>query len=334
MKNLIDMKSKFCVLILLALCSFCAISCSVRGKHTIAIKLSRDTVISDLSDSSFVPSRVMCMNVVGEDLYFSDYSGGIVVLGKDYKVKKRIGTRGQGPGELLGAAHFYVVNADSIYILNEGKHAIELFVNNEFLKHIPFPKNERLTFCTRFCVENQEIYHSTVSEISPVIVFGDGNIENHICNYTKYDKPEFSRHSTRHVLKGDKNTFFLIGCVYPVFQVYSFEGKLLKEYDLTEIPWIEEVVDVYNGTVQDPTTYFTMVQDVFYNNNKVYLLVATNKGEQYFCNTICVLDIAEGIDYTHTYQLPGDVYGTFCVSKDEILFAYDTLNASIDIVSL
>ncbi|MDR0575440.1 MAG: 6-bladed beta-propeller [Tannerella sp.] len=162
------------VLFFFVLFLFGMVACSPNRKNAGEIEnrtLSLDATFSELSDSSFVPVRIMCMNVNNDNIYFSDYSEGIVILDNSYNVKERIGRMGEGPGEFLGAAHFYVGKGDSIYILNEGKHAIELFVKGEHQKHIRYPDHASLTNCTRFFSENQLIFHSVISDSLPVIAF-------------------------------------------------------------------------------------------------------------------------------------------------------------------
>ncbi|MDR0743990.1 MAG: 6-bladed beta-propeller, partial [Tannerella sp.] len=157
---------------------FGIIACSPNRKNAGKIEnttLSLDTTFSELSDSSFVPTRIICMNVNNDNIYFSDYSEGIVILDKSYNVKEKIGRRGEGPGEFLGAAHFYAGEGDSIYILNEGKHAIELFVKGKYLKRIHYPDQAAFTDCTRFFFENQLIFHSVISDSLSIIAFDNNS---------------------------------------------------------------------------------------------------------------------------------------------------------------
>jgi hypothetical protein len=296
--------------------------------------LTIDTTFTELSDSSFVPARVMCMDTNGDELYYSDYKkGNVIVLDKKWNLKRRIGSRGEGPGELLGAAHFCMGKNDSVYILNEGKQALELYVKDEYVKHIPFPSETSFTFATRFFTESQSIYHSIVSDSLFVVVFDENSsINRFICSNTTWDKPDFKRHSTRHLIKGDA-FFFVVGCALPIFQMYSFDWKLMKEYNLEKTPEINKTVKQYRNTPQTPTTYYTIIQDVYYRDGKVYLLVSTNENE-YFCNTVCVLDISEEIKHINTFKLKGDVYESFCVTENNILAAFNTSEASMDIFTL
>lgn len=328
------MKNKLIILLILILSLTMTTSCSLKNgnkKNIVTTTLVKDTTLSELNDSSFIPRQVMCMSIFGEDLYYSDYFGEIVVLDKDYNVKKRIGSRGQGPGELLSVAHFYIAGGDSIYIRSDGRQAIDLFVHGKYTLHIPFPKETRLDN-TRFFSEDQHIFHTVVSDSFPVIVFDhDSKINQFICNRTAWDKPDLKLHSTRHLLKGD-DVFFVIGYVLPVFQVYSMDGKLLKEYDLRLIPEIDRKVKLYENTPPIPNSYQILIEDVYFDNHKIYLLIGT-KEDSYFCNTICVLDVSGEIMHTSTFRLSGEAYISFCV-KGNKLVAFNGKNASLDFFTL
>lgn len=306
---------------------FSIIACAPKRQNA-EITLAIDSTFAELSDSSFIPSRIMCLAVKDSNFYFSNYSEGIVVLDSDFKFNKKVGSRGEGPGELLGCAHFYIGNNDSIYILNEGKHSIELFVKDKHVKHIPFPNNVSLTFSTRFFSESQCIYHSVIADTLPLVIFDDNSsINKYICDYTKWDNPELVRHSSRHLVKGEQS-FFVIGCALPIFQRYSLNGKLLEEYDLEILPEIHKMIRKYKRDPQVPTSYFTVIQDVYYDNQKIYLLVASDENE-YFCNTIYVLNVSEETKHIQTFKLSGEVYGAFCI-KENMLLAYNSVNASLD----
>ena len=304
-------------------------------KEITPVTLLPDTVFSELSDSSFVPSRIACMATVGDEVYFSDYPmGKVLSLDANYNIKKEIGSKGQGPGELLSAAHFYTKGRDSIYILDEVKGTLEHFVNGKHIETKSFPKDVRLTNNTRFFVRDHNAFHSVIAEKSPVFILNDNVQESKfICDYSTYDRMKFSLHSTRHVLESE-NGFFLIGCVLPVLQQYSFDGELCGEYDLKQIPEVEQVTKIYNSTPQIPTSYFTMIQDVYYYNHKLYLLIGTSFDKQYTCNTICVLDVAGEIEHISTFKLSGGPYTSFCIGQDNIVFAGSMRNASIEVFSM
>lgn len=303
-----------------------------RTAHVSSIELPLDTTLSELSDSSFIPPQVRCMDSSKDFLYYTDYAGGLVVLDKNCQVIRKLGTRGQGPGEFLGAAHFCLVGEDSVYILNEGKHSIDLFVGNENKQTILFPKSARFTFNTRFFVDKGRIYHSVITSKSPVVAFNN-DTSAFMCSYTSFDDPSMGRHATKHVLKGD-NSFFLIGCVYPTLEQYSMDGKLLKQFDLSVIPAISQMMQVYRDTPKDPGSYFTVIQDAYCHGDGLYLLIGLLEDGNYSCNTVAVLDMsADEWEYVECFHLSGKVYDTFCVN-DGKMYIHDPSRSCFDVFRL
>lgn len=295
--------------------------------------LSPNKTLSDLNDSTFVPKQIMCMNLFENNLYMADYSEGILVLDGNLNVQNQIGHHGQGPGELLGTAHFYLTGRDSLFVLDEGRRSMELFVGDKPVKHIPFPPDIRMTTGTRFFVNNETIFHSVVAEKKPAVIFNEkSKVERLICEFTKWHTTHLPLHSESHLLKGEDRVFFLIGSVLPVFQVYSLDGNLKFDYDLRKIGEVAKGVRRYRATPQSPTTYFIMIQDAYYDNNKVYLLVATNDNG-YFCNTVCVLNVKDIVEHIQTFQLSGRAYESLCV-ENNLLVAFNATDASLDFFTL
>lgn len=316
----------------LVLILFTTISCGEKRQVGVvqALALVPDTVLSGLNDSTFITPNIKCMAIsVNGKIHYTDYAGEMVVLDTCYNLVSRIGARGQGPGEFMGAAHFYLGNNDSIYILNEGKRAIEVFHQGDCKQTIHFPESIRFTFNTRFFAQEGYIYHSVIEKEAPVFMFG-GDEPRFLCSYAASDDPTFGRHATKHVTKGD-NCFFLIGCAYPVLQQYSLQGKLLQEYDLSIVPEIRKMIEVYQRTTQNPGSYFTIIQDVYYADNHLYVLIGTREQEKYFCHDVAVFYISESeMKHTATYRLSGNVYDSFCIGGAK-LYAHNASKSSIDV---
>ncbi len=294
------------------------------------LTLVPDTVLNELNDSIFISPHIKCMAVSANgDIHYTDYADGMVVLDTCYNLKSRIGTRGLGPGELIGAAHFYLGENDSIYILNEGKRAIEVFSGGNYNHTIDLPESICFTFNTRFLVHGGDIYHSVIAKEAPVFMFG-GYEPIFLCSYAISDDPTFGRHATKHVVEGD-NCFFLIGCAYPVLQQYSMQGKLLQDCDLSIVPEIEKMMEAYQNTLQNPGSYFTIIQDAYYTDNHLYVLIGTRKQGKYFCHDVAVLYASESeLKHIATYRLSENVYDSFCVGGTKI-YAHNASKSSIDI---
>jgi hypothetical protein len=149
-----------------------------------------------------------------------------------------------------------------------------------------------------------------------------------MCEKNKtWDNSEYKSHSSRHLIKGD-NSFFVIGQALPVFQEYSYEGRLLNNYDLTLIPEIKKQIHKYENEQKAPNSHFIMIQDIYYANGRIYILIA-NDIEQYKCNIICVFDVSKDIKHVKTFFLSEDIYSTFCVFDNQIVAV--NYNACIDV---
>jgi len=295
--------------------------------------LSACRVIDEFSDSSFVPRRVVCIDANQDHFYCTDYSAGYFVLDKDFNLIKRVGIVGQGPADFLGSAHFYMQN-DSLYIWNDGKQAIQLFVNDKHEKQIAMPKGLSFSPNTCFFVENQQIYHSVRGDTLPVVAFDENSIKKtYLCRFTSQDDVNFKLHSARHIIKA-KNGFYVIGSALPIFQKYDFDGKLLETYNMEKLPEIRQQLQWMKSQEKVPNAHFTMCQDVFYDEGKLFLLAATNIHQDYWCNTVYVFDVAENIEHIATLKLgSGRAYGSFCVKSDTLL-AHNMMDASLDVYNI
>lgn len=325
---------RFYLILAIASASIMMVSCGKKTGNTCInpVNLDLDTTISELGDSSFIPQQIRCMECTKDFLYYTDYAGGMVILDKNYQIIKELGSRGQGPGEILGAAHFCLAGNDSVYILNEGKRSIEMFVNGNYSKTITFPKNTRFTFNTRFFANKGKIVHSVINKEFPVVAFNK-DTTYFMCSYTPYDDPLLGRHATKHVLKGD-NSFYLIGCVYPTLEEYNMNGEIVKDFDLSVVPEISQMIEAYESAPKDPGSYFTVIEDVYYHQNNLYLLIANLKGGNYHCNTIAVIDVSESEwKYKKCFYLSGKVYDTFCVD-DQKVYLHDPSRACLDVFRL
>ena len=288
-----------------------------------------EKVVEEFNDSMFVPPTVKCMDYKNGKLYISDYREGMIVLDENLNIFQTYANHGPGPGETVGAAHFFVEENDSVYLLNEGKNSVELYVEGKNFQTISFPEKIPLTYSTRFFVENNNIFHTTIVKEGPVVVFGKN--EEEVRFLGKY--MTLPRHLTRHTVKGD-DCYFVIGSVLPALQKYSFDGNLLDEVDLSIIPEIERMVKKYKRTAQDPSSYFSIVQDACFYGGKLYMLIATDI-DGFYCNLICSIDFIydKGIK-TDFYVLPNTVYTSFCVGDKNVLYAFNPKDSSIEVFKM
>ncbi len=288
--------------------------------------------ITQFNDSTFLSSMVLCIDKYKDSIMLTDYKQGqIFMLNSELNLLSKIGIMGQGPGEMIGAAHFCVSN-EKITVINDGKELLSEYslLNKNFTKDIKFPKDLRKTLNTRFFEYDGKIFHSIVSEDSMIVAIDKNNLKSSQMGVnSKWDKPNLRMHSTRHLIKGNQS-FYEIGCTLPILQEYSFEGEMLHTFDLSTIHDISKQMEIYKKNNQIPNTYFVMIQDVYFDNENIFLLFASQE-VGYSCNKIIVINTQNEFKHIATYILSGGkVYLSFCVDNNRII-AFNGLNSNIDI---
>ena len=293
-----------------------------------------DTVFTEIEDTFFISADVRCLGASGGRIYFSDYKEGMVVLNPSYHIVERYANFGQGPGETAGASSFYVGENDSVYLVNEGKQAVELYAGGKHCKSIRFPAGVRLTSVTRFFAQGQAVYHPTVDPKAPLTSFDDAGEVRFWGQYTEQDDPDLWLHLERHAVRSD-SCFFLIRTALPSMQQYTMDGRLIREYDLSGIAEVKQMIKAYRSQEQVPNSMFIVTQDACYDSGTVYLLIATEDNDKgYRCNTIAAIDTrALESHEPEVFYLPEKVYTTFCVSGGK-LTAYNMGRAAIEVYTL
>lgn len=321
------MKIKIAYLIVLFIFLFLSFSCTKYSDIDV-IWLKPVRALSEFQDSSFMSGSVMCMDVKQDSILLTDYyMGQMIFLDSNLNLINRVGESGIAPNEFVRAESF-CVNDNNIYIINDGGNHIKVFNENKFIDNIDFPKDISLTTWTRFFYYNNSIFHSVISRNVPAISFDiNGVAKDKVCDFTKHDTYSLPLHSARHLIKGN-NSFFVIGQVLPIFEEYDMQCKRINSFDLTSVESISEVVQVYKNSQQYPDKYFVMIQDVYFSNNKVFLLIGSNK-DNYVCNRIIVLSVENVIKQIAEFELEGKVYLSFCVNNKR-LFAFNALKAQLE----
>jgi hypothetical protein len=152
--------------IILVICTMIIQSCNHETEDLPKISLKIDTIINQLSDSTFF-SDIRSLFYYNNKFFVSDYNRDqIFILDKDLRLIKTLGRKGNGPGEFSGVSHLYVRN-DSIYAFNDYRRSIELYdTTGEYLKTIKPPSPIQLSSMERYFEYNNELYLTDVSHVS------------------------------------------------------------------------------------------------------------------------------------------------------------------------
>jgi len=144
------------------------------------------------------------------------------------KFLKKIGRKGQGPGELSNPRYICCDDRNNLIVYDSNNRRIQIFSpEGEYLKNFKIFKR----FCSMASDDQGLIYASTNSMEGPLIEVLDrgGKLVNSFG-----ERIEF-RHNTRshndvHISINTKGELFIAWQYFPIVRRYSKEGNLLSEY--------------------------------------------------------------------------------------------------------
>jgi hypothetical protein len=283
------------------------------------VVLTKVTETDMFGDSTYF-SQIMSM-FWAETIYIPDYKRDqIIEVDTMNQVINTIGSRGSGPGELLGASNLFVKN-DTIYIINESKQCFEIFDKTQYIGSIRSPG---LFGDRRFSVVDGNIICASLSEHHSLkiintrkdSVFFFGNLSE-----------RGKKYNGKHIWT-DERFIYAISELEPIIDRYLFNGEFVDKYDFRNIEPIKTLM-TYSDRNLPQNSYRVLVPDVYMYKDLLYLLIVTRDGDKSNCNTLLVINVKkmEAVKLI-TLNERGSWFESFCV-KDNILIAFNLPKASL-----
>lgn len=298
------------------------------------INLSKELSVDVIADSIYF-LNVGCMTShEGEIFFINGHEDNIITLNEDLSLIKIIGTRGQGPNELLGLNKFSI--KDSLMaVLNGGNNRINIFnLNGRLLKEHGLNNTDiRFHSGYRFVFNGREIIGSSSLADTPLTIY---NINNQRQSFfgEKYEFPLLSQatiRNDRHTLISDEG-FIVVSDNMPFIEVYDIKTNMLKyKYDYSTIGQVgRSLNEIKNKGRQNQgsNSYYTLCQDVYFADNYLYILFA-NYTNGYRVNELVKFELTSSIKPISILKLPGKIYSSFCVSK-EFIYGYNSAENTIE----
>jgi len=295
--------------------------CSCKNIKYSETRLRPETVIDQLSDSSFL-SDVRSIQF-DKYLHITDYGRDqLLIFDLKGRILNCLGMKGKGPGEFLGAAHLFVVN-DSIFVYNDGKRSFEIFNNNKHLKTIRLPGNIELSSSFRFFYQDGLLFFSSVSDTSSIVSFDIKSYSpKRYGKLKQFETPKQTRIRNNKHLFSDNNSLFAVSDNLPIIERYDFNGNLRDTFDYSKHPIIKRRLNAIHELKKNPNGYSLLLQDAFYFENKLYLLLYSNLENKISCNDILIIaNVNANMLIQGTYHLSQNWYQSICVS-DGFLYAF------------
>lgn len=277
---------------LLLIFSICFIFCSCKKQKNIIenFSLKNDTTINQLSDTSFIwDVRSMHFD---KYLYLTDYKRDqIIVLDNKGNFIRSIGTKGQGPGEFLGASHLFVIN-DTIFVANDGKRCIEMYKDYKYLRTINLPKNINLSSEYRFFYKNEKIYLTSLSASNSIASFDiNTGLIKYLGKSVEFGTAKQTEIRNKRHLFSFKNFLIAVSDNMPIVEKYDLAGNLLESFDYSDIQEVDHVLNYFKKNDEEQNSYYQLVTDAYLNNNNLYILLLTVKNNTVFSNTVLTIDV-------------------------------------------
>lgn len=295
----------------LIISSLCVFSC--KNQEMPVSYLRSDMRIDRLSDSSYL-SDVRSM-VFDRYLYVTDYERNqIIKLTPQGELAGYLGAKGKGPGEFLGASDI-IVQGDSLWVYNDGNGSFEVFRSDGHLQTIRLPNKIDYSGGFNFFLFRNRLFMSSVSETNSLCSFDVKTSAIELFGQPKvFDTDIHTRIRNHRHLSGTDSCIFAVSDNMPVIEKYSHSGQLLETLDYSSIPIVRERLAVIRENTT-PNGYTLLVEDVCYDDGKLYLLLYANRGNRISCSDILVIDVSDrNMSCQRLLNLGDSWYETICVS--------------------
>lgn len=307
-------------------------SCQEDNNAYKLISCKIESSIDTLPDSTFM-SGVIKMQIVDNYIYFIEKnSRQLIKLDIDFNNNERIGQWGMGPQELVEPRNFFIFN-NNYYIIDIGAEAIKEFsATNKFIS-----SNKVKSFSEQRVFVNDEYLYMAFFDRGLETCFSRINITNNDNNWTvkpfgnSFDFGNRQQNIIRNKreLLHSNDYFYSISDNIPVIEKYNIKSdNKVESFDYSFVPIIKDNLEVIKSKIQGANSYIAFVRDAYIHNDDIYILVS-RQGDEFTANTILQISLEPSLELISIYQLPGEVYSTFCIYNN-FFYAFNNKTASIE----
>lgn len=290
--------------------------------------------VSELSDTLFLSQVENLTESKGLIIFSEEYWGQIIVINsKDLIIKSIVGKKGEGPNELCNLSNF-CLSHDTLFVLDGGCGKLLTYdLAGHMIQRYALPRESRLMPEYRYFVNEHK--HMHIATQNDTGAFVDINLNNGNLSFKgkrfefKYDSQNTIRNGRNIFKRG--NTYIMVSDNMPYIEVCDNQYNLIEKYDYTNI--VQNRLSFIEKHINAPNSYGIICEDAYVNENKLYLLLASNSDGIYFVNRIAVFSLSPQIKFEKQYELPGNVYSTFCIAKDKI-FAFNSQKSELEVLAL
>jgi len=250
------------------------------------------------SDSIFITS-ISSIETDKSKLYISDFElNKILVLDSNLKFLYSIGTEGRGPSELNGTSHVIAQN-DSLIVYSEFEKKFNLYHERSYLKSFYLDKEIEYDRDLRFTFDKGNIYLSNINRNNSIYKLDLHNYSvNGFEEVIRYNDEKYNSEvkSKSHVLRFKKHLLIIMDN-QPIIKLFNHDSlNITNTFSYNNIPEIINRIKFIEENVKGNNVYAEIVQDVYLNNNQLFILIHTNdpnNGNKWDCNTVLCFNLTD-----------------------------------------
>lgn len=296
------------------------VGCVSAEEDFTAVQLVDDLRIEQLPDSSFFIG-VRSVFIDQNKVYMADSElNQVIVFDENGSFFSSVGQLGRGPGELLGPGQLYIYN-DTLFVFSGGKHALDLFINGQFVKTIPFLDLKGRYIGGRFFVDSQNIYISMVDLDGCIAVIPFNNLKENRSFGQLFpfntDKQTIVQNHRQIFLHN--NTVLSISLTQPRVERYSKEGILLEDFSFENLELLKPRIQEAQAQISKENLTVNLVGDAYLFNDLLYLLLYHSDNDKVYSNKILLIDLSgESMKLKKLLDLGPGWYTAIGVSAENI----------------
>jgi hypothetical protein len=216
-----------------------------------------------------------------------------MALDTSFNLIRTAGKNGMGPGELQSAS-FFSVYKDTIYALGS-LNKINVYDNQGMFKR-EISLTDFHIVPRRFCINNNAIFIAAYDD-GKAIVKADLKGKE-LKNFGSFHPSTEAKHGVgrnfRFLINGNEGEIFSVPLSDPIVEKFSANGELLWRADLSENEYLKEIVAFKKSQDKNTDGINPFFQDVYYKDDKLYLLYIENTANKSACNKVLVLSDFSG----------------------------------------
>ena len=240
-----------------------------------------------------------------DKIYISDNEASrVIVADTTGKFIRIIGKKGEGPKEIDWAEQMFIKN-NELHVISGGYQGFKVYeiTTGAFLKAFKFSEEKDAMSCRYYNsipTDNESNFYYTTKPINDgCIVKADKNGKKIIkfgklTPYTPDVNQTFNR-NFKTIVQTDRSTLITANTSTAVIEEYDFNGKLVKEYDISQIPEVKYAQDKMIEDFKKKPELIKMINGfilgIGYYNGYLYLMYGDRAIDRKSINHILVLDM-------------------------------------------